>query len=116
MQQYVERFRYSRSRHWIAFYNRLVCAGTSHNVIRFYGQNFLKNVSGTECFKCPNLHFSETLTPELCFTTKRLLSNKRVWSDRTRVHFIFNHVTQFQHIYYTYCSSLVEAFTCSTIV
>ena len=33
-------------------------------------------MSSTEAFECPNLHFSETLTTELCFTTKRLLSNQ----------------------------------------
>ena len=35
-----------------------------------------------ECFKRPNFHFSETLTTELCLTTKRLLSNKGVRTDK----------------------------------
>ena len=32
------------------------------------------------------------------------------------MHFIFNHVTQFQHINYTYSSCLVKTFTGSTII
>ena len=69
----------------------------------------------TETFECPNLHFSETLTTKLSFTTQRLLSYERVRTDRTSMHLIFNHVTEFQHISHTNSCRLVELFTGTTI-
>ena len=60
-------------------------------VLRFFGffargqADFLD----AETFECPNLHFSETLTTELSFTTKRLLSNRNICPDCTRYSNLF---------------------------
>ena len=54
------------------------------------GQNFLE-VWALEAFGAAHI-LQEILTTELCLTTKRLLSNKGVRTDRTGMHLIFNHV------------------------
>ena len=76
----------------------------------------MKHVASTEGFDCPDFHLSETLTTKLGFTTKRLLSDERVRSDRTCVHLIFYHVTELKHVGHTYCCLLVEFFTGGTII
>src|SRR6202008_1233079 len=108
MQQYVEGFRYTRSWHIFTFNNCFVSFSTTNNVIRLDSKHFLKNVCCTECFQCPNLHLTKTLTTELCFTTQRLLSNKRVRSDRTCVHLIVNKVSKFQHVNHPNSYRLIE--------
>ena len=70
----------------------------------------------TECLDCPDLHLSETLTTELCLTTKWLLSDERVRTDRTSVHLVLYHVTELQEVCDTDCSRLVEHLTCLTII
>ncbi len=70
----------------------------------------------TICFQCPNFHLTKTLTTKLGLTTKRLLRNETVWSDRTRVHFIIHHVVQFQHIDDTHRCFLVETIAGFTII
>src|SRR5690606_24643463 len=99
-----------------SLHNRLVCFGTTDNVIRLDGKDFLQDVGCTECFDSPNLHFSKTLSTELCLTTQWLLCNERVRSDRTGVHLIVNQVTEFQHICYPNGYRLVKLLTAQSIV
>ena len=60
--------------------NRLINFSTTIYIIRLNSQDLLKDICRTECLECPNLHLTETLTTKLCFTTKRLLCNERVWT------------------------------------
>ncbi|SCZ18068.1 Uncharacterised protein [Acinetobacter baumannii] len=60
----------------VTIYNILIDASTAFNVIRLHCKHFLECICCTVCFKCPHFHLTETLTTELCFTTKRLLCNK----------------------------------------
>ena len=62
------------------------------------------------------LHLSETLSTELRLTTKRLLGNQRVRTDRTGMHLVFNHVSELKHVNHAYCCRLVETVACSAIV
>ena len=73
-------------------------------------------MGSAECLERPNLHFSETLTSELSLTAQWLLRNERVRTDATRVHLVFHHVAQLQHVRNTYSCQLVERLTCSSIV
>ena len=113
--QDVKRFRYARCRHIVAFYYCFVCFCSSDNIVGFYGQYFLQNVRCTESLQCPNLHFSKSLSSELCFTSKRLLCDYRVWSYTSCVHLVVYHVVQFQHIYIADCCRLVKDLSCFTI-
>ena len=76
MQQYVEGFRYAWYWHVLALHDAFVRFRTTQYVVGLHRKDFLKDVGCTECFECPNLHFSETLTSELRLTTKRLLSDE----------------------------------------
>jgi hypothetical protein len=76
MYQYVERFRYTGSRHILSFYNRFIRLRTSDDIIRFDRKQFLQDVGSTVGFEGPHLHFPETLTTKLGFTTQRLLGNQ----------------------------------------
>src|SRR5688572_10043999 len=58
--------------------------------------------------QCPYFHLTKTLTTELCFTTKRLLRDKTVRSDRTGMHLIINHMVKFDHINNSHGCFLVE--------
>src|SRR6187401_1132868 len=66
--------------------------------------------------RVPILHLTKTLTTELCFTTQRLLCDKTVWSDRTGMHLIINHVVKFDHIDNTNRCFLVETISRFTII
>ena len=48
----------------------------AHDVIALDGQDLLKGVCRTVCFKCPDFHFTETLAAELCLAAERLLSDQ----------------------------------------
>ena len=61
MQEDVERFGYSRSRHLVALDDSFVRFGTADNVVALYRKNLLKDVGCAESFERPNLHLSETL-------------------------------------------------------
>src|SRR3989338_7118781 len=50
-------------------------------------------------FKRPNFHFSKPLTTTRSTTTKRLLRNKRIWTNTTHVYLILNHVMKFEHVH-----------------
>jgi len=73
-------------------------------------------MAGTEALKSPNLHLSKTLSTELSLTTKWLLSDERVRTDRTGMHLILNHVTELQEVGDTNGSLLVERLTRLTII
>ena len=71
----IERFGDAGGGHGIAFDNGFVSFGTTGDIVGLDGEDFLKDVTGTEGLDGPNLHFSETLSTKLRFTTKRLLRN-----------------------------------------
>src|SRR5688572_1607739 len=75
-----------------------VSLGTSWDVVRLNGENFLKRVRSTVSFKCPYFHFTKALTSKLRLTTKRLLGNERVRTNGALVDLVLNHVVQLQHI------------------
>ena len=50
------------------------------------------------------------------FTTEGLLSDEGVGADGTRVHLVFYHVTEFEHVGHTYSCLLVKLFTSGSIV
>ena len=116
MYKYIEGFRYTSSRDVITFNDRFIRFGASNDIIRFNGKQFLQDVGSTISFQCPNLHLTKTLTTELSLTTKRLLGDEGVWSDRTGVHLIINHVVQFHHIDDTHGCFLVEAVSRFSII
>src|SRR5688572_16703107 len=108
MHQHVERFRSSCFRQVVALNDSFVSLRTANYIIGFNGKQFLKNVGSAISLERPHLHFSKTLTSELCLSTQRLLSNKRVRSDRTSVHLVVHHVYQLDHVNDTYGSFLVK--------
>ncbi len=65
-------------------------------------------MGGTVCLQCPDLHLTETLATELRLTAERLLGDEAVRTDRTGVHLVVHHVTQFHEVGHTYGSHLVE--------
>lgn len=74
--QYVERFWQTRLWHRLTFYDGLIGLGPSDNIIRFNGQYFPQGGRSTIRLERPNLHFTETLTTELCFTAQGLLRDQ----------------------------------------
>src|ERR1041384_3161329 len=116
MHEYVEGLGNIRLPHVLAFDNRFICFRTANHVVGLDCKDLLEYVRSTECFDRPYFHFSETLTPELSFTTQRLLSNERVRSDRTCVHLIVDKVTELQHVCHTNRHGLIEAGTGETII
>src|SRR5699024_317325 len=76
LHQYSEGFRHTRFRDIFSFDNRFIRLHASNCIVRFDCQDFLQGIRSTVCFKRPYLHLSETLSTELCFTTKRLLCNE----------------------------------------
>src|SRR3989344_3124319 len=58
-------------------------------------------MGGAVTLKSPDFHFSKSLASELGFSSQRLLSDKRVRSDRTHVNLILNHVDQFHKVSYS---------------
>ena len=76
MEEHVERFRNAGCGHWIAFDDSLIGAATSSNIITLDGEDFLQHMASAKCLESPNLHLTKTLASELCFTTKRLLSDE----------------------------------------
>ena len=112
----IERFGDAGGGHGIAFDNGFVSFGTTGDIVGLDGEDFLEDVACTEGFDGPDLHLSETLTTELGFTAEGLLRDERVGSDGTGVHFVFDHVTEFEHVGHTDSSFLVEAFARGTVV
>ena len=76
MQEHIERLRDTWGWHSIALDDSLVCLATAYSIVRLNRQDFLEDMRSTECLKCPNLHLSETLSTELCFTAERLLGDE----------------------------------------
>src|SRR3989344_7547431 len=65
--------------------------------------------------KSPYFHFSKSLSSTLGFTSERLLSNKRVRTNRTHMNLIFNHMMKFQNIHIPNSYWLVKIFNSSSI-
>lgn len=68
---------------------------TTIDVVGLDRKHFLQHVCGTVGFECPHFHFAETLTAELGFTAQRLLSNKRIRTRRTSMHFVIDQVVNY---------------------
>ena len=76
VEENVEGFGDTSRRHGVALNDSFVGFATTGDVVTLDGENLLEDVGGTECFECPNFHFSETLPTELSFTTERLLGDE----------------------------------------
>src|SRR3546814_8302831 len=94
MDQYIKGFWNTCCGQVLSLHDGLVCLSTANDIVRLHGEHFLQDIGCAERFQCPHFHFTETLPAELCLTAQRLLGNQGVGPDRTRVHFIINHVTQ----------------------
>ena len=116
VQEHVKRLGQTRCREGFTFDDCLIGTCTTGDIIRLDGKDLLEHMSGTVCLQCPNLHLSETLTTELSFTSKRLLGNQAVRTDRTGVHLIIDHVTELHEVSHTDSSHLVERLTGLTII
>src|SRR5438067_372333 len=68
------------------------------HVVGFYGEQFLQCVSRAVRFERPHFHLAETLAAVLRFSAERLLCNKRIRTDSTRVNFVRDQMAEFQHV------------------
>ena len=116
MQQHVQGLGDAGSWHGITLDDGFVGLAAARNVVGLDGQDFLQHMRSTECLDSPNLHFSETLTTELCLTTEGLLRDERLRTNGTCVHLVLNHVAQFQHVGDTHGCELVEGLTSGTVI
>ena len=66
--------------------------------------------------KSPDFHFSKSLSTALRFTTKGLLSNKRVRAYGAHMYFIFHHVIQFENVHITDSRLLFKSFAGATVI
>src|SRR5207253_4366187 len=112
----VEGFRQPRLEQIVAFYNGLVHAGSTDNIVGLNGQHLLQSVRRTICFQCPDFHLAEALTAKLRLSAEWLLRNQRVRSGGTRVNFVVDKVMKFHDVHNAYRHFAVERFTCLTIV
>src|SRR5262245_15958464 len=96
--EHVERLRHARIEVGLALYDGLVDLRTARDVVRLGGQQLLENMRGSVCFQRPHLHLSEPLPAELCLSSERLLRDKRVRPDGTRVYLVVDQVRQLHHV------------------
>src|ERR1700733_5960294 len=96
--KYVERLGHTRLDGSFAFDDGFVDLGTAEDVVGLGGEQLLQDVGGAVSFKGPDFHLSEALSAELCLTTKRLLGDERVRSDRASVDLVVDKVRELQHI------------------
>src|SRR3546814_10548398 len=116
MAQHIKGFLNTFGGQVLPLHDVLVCLSTANDIVRLHGEHFLHDIGCAERFQCPHFHFTETLPAELCLTAQRLLGNQGVGPDRTRVHFIINHVTQFHHIDNANRSRLMETLSGKSVV
>ena len=116
MQEHVKRFGQTRCRERFALDDSFVGAGTSGDIIGLDGEDLLEHVCGTVCLECPYLHLSESLAAELRFTAERLLGDEAVRTDRTGVHLVIYHVTEFHEVGHADGRHLVERLACLAVV
>ena len=76
LDQDLKRFRDARLRYVFALDDRFKRLDASDNIVRLDRQNLLKRIGRSIRFERPDLHLTETLAAELCFTAERLLCNK----------------------------------------
>src|SRR3989338_7762263 len=70
----------------------------------------------TVSLECPDFHFSKTLSSELCLSSKRLLGDKRVRSNRSLVNLILDHVSKFKDVHVSHTHLVIEWIACATVV
>ena len=115
MNQNVERFGNVGRNDRLALDDGLVCQHSSFDIVGFYGQHFLQGVWRGISFERPDLHFAESLAPELCLAAQRLLRNQRVRSGGSGVHFVFRQVDQLHHVDVADGDWLVESLTSASV-
>ncbi|EKD68123.1 MAG: hypothetical protein ACD_48C00072G0001 [uncultured bacterium] len=71
---------------------------------------------GPVCFESPYFHFSKTLSTKLCFSSEWLLRNETVWTNRTLVHFVFDHVVELEHVAVPDSCLVIHRFTSTSII
>src|SRR6185437_5286972 len=64
----------------------------------------------------PDLHLTETLASELCLAAKRLLSDERIWTDRTSVNFVIDQVRKLEHVDVANSDFLRERFAGHSVI
>src|SRR5690606_33586367 len=116
MDQYVEGFRNIWFRKVFSFNYGFISFGSTNDIIRLDGEDLLEYMRSTKSFQCPYFHFPKPLSTKLGFTAQRLLRDKRVRSDRPRMHLVIHKVTQFQHIGDTHSDRLVKHLPCKTVI
>src|SRR5258708_9202189 len=94
----------------------LVDLGTAEDVVGLGGEQLLQDVGGPVSFQGPDLHLTEALSAKLGFTTKRLLGDQAVRSDRASVDLVVDEVRELEHIDVADGGGLLEGFSDHAIV
>src|ERR1700730_321659 len=94
LNEHIKTFRNARFEDVIAAYDRFIDLCTAGHVIRFYSQHFLQSVGRSVSLKRPDFHLAESLAAKLCLAAKRLLSDKTVRPNRTRMDLIIDEMMQ----------------------
>src|SRR3989344_6538987 len=89
---------------------------TTLNIVGLNREHFAKRICGAIAKKCPHFHFAEALTTVLCLTTKWLLSDERVRTDRTHMNLIFHHVMEFEYIHIADRNLLCKGIPRTTVI
>src|ERR1700710_2474379 len=94
----VERLGNTRLDGSFALDDGFVDLGAAEDVVGLGGEELLQDVGGAVSFKGPDLHLTEALSAELCLTTKWLLGNEGVRSDRACVDLVVDEMRQLEHV------------------
>src|ERR1700678_1943240 len=106
--QHVERLWNARLDGRLTLDDGLVDLGTAIDIIGLGSQQLLQDVGSAVGFEGPHFHLAETLSTELRLATQRLLRDKRIRSDRTRVDLVVDQVRELQHVDVPYRCRLLE--------
>ena len=94
----------------------LVGLDPAYHVVGLDREHLLEVVCRRVGFKRPDLHFAESLSPELRLSSQRLLSYERVGSGGSSVYLVFNQVYEFHHVDLAHRNGLVEGISCTSVV
>src|SRR3970282_1117758 len=88
LHQYLEGLRHARLLDVLPLYDRFVGLYAADNVVRFDGEELLKDVGGAVGLQRPHLHLAEALAAELGLAAPRLLRDQRGRSGGAGVGFV----------------------------
>ncbi len=115
LNQHIEGLRSAGFKSVISLDDGLVNPSPALHVIGLHGKKLLKSIGRAIRFECPNLHFSESLSPILRLSSQRLLGDKAIGTDRSGMDLISYEVTKFQHVNLSDHHWLVDRVTCPAI-